>query len=122
MNVSEVSNEIKKLELFKDLTLSEASVDCQHGKIIVPTKHFKDSNKNEIKLHGYYSLFIAHMYHDVDDMEEFFYLVLSHRGEQRDYRRRSFYGVEYNKIFASGYSVDEIMADLKSKLIGYQLK
>lgn len=120
MNVTEVSNEIKKLELFKDLVLSEPSDDSQHGTILVHTRHFKDSNKNEIKLHGFYSLFIAHMYKDTE--KEFFYLLFSHRGQQRDYRRRSFYDIEYNKIFASGNSVDKLMSDFESKLIGYELK
>jgi hypothetical protein len=62
------------------------------------------------------------MYKDSKEMEEFFYLSFYHKGEQRDYRRRSFYGIEYNKIFASGYSVEEIINDFERQLIGYSLK
>ena len=107
MNVTEVTQEIKKNPLFKDLILKDASDDSQFGTINVPTRHFKDANKNEIKLDSFYSLFVAHMYH---------------KGEQRDYRRRSFYGIEYNKIFVTGKSVDELMTNFNSKLIGYELK
>jgi hypothetical protein len=122
MNVTEVTEKIKSIELFKDLILKDASDDSQFGTINVPTRHFKDANKNEIKLDSFYSLFVAHMYKDSKEMEEFFYLSFYHKGEQRDYRRRSFYGIEYNKIFASGYSVEEIINDFERQLIGYSLK
>ena len=124
MNVSEVVKEIKSIDLFKDIVFSEPSkvTDSQFGVISVEPRHFKDSNKNEIKLGSSYNLFIAHMYKDRTDMEEFFYLTFDRKGEQRDYRRRSFYSIEYNKIFASGDSVNQIISNLKEQLIGYQLK
>ena len=122
MNVTEVTEKIKSIELFKDLILKDASDDSQFGTINVPTRHFKDANKNEIKLDSFYSLFVAHMYKDSKEMEEFFYLSFYHKGEQRDYRRRSFYGIEYNRIFASGCSVEEIINDFERQLIGYSLK
>ena len=122
MNVTEVTEKIKSIDLFKDLILRDASDDSQYGTINVPTRHFKDANKNEIKLDSFYSLFVAHMYQDSKEMEEFFYLSFYHKGEQRDYRRRSFYGIEYNKIFVTGKSVDELMTNFNSKLIGYTLK
>jgi hypothetical protein len=62
------------------------------------------------------------MYQDSTEMDEFFYLTFNRRGEQRDYRRRSFYGIEYNRIFASGCSVEEIINDFERQLIGYSLK
>ena len=62
------------------------------------------------------------MYEDSKEMEEFFYLTFYRSGEQRNYRRRSFDTLEYNKIFASGYSVEEIISDFESQLIGYELK
>jgi hypothetical protein len=125
MNISEVTEKIKAIPLLKDLVLSKPGKDSQHGIITVPTRHFiskKNGRKDELKLSGMYSLFVAHMYRDYKEMDEFFYLTFYHKGEQRDYRRRSFYGIEYNKIFASGNSVDELMTDFECKLIGYELK
>jgi len=122
MNVTEVINEIKKLELFKDLILSEANTDSQFGTITVPTRHIKDGRKNELKLDSFYSLFVAHMYKDDAKMDEFFYLTFFRKAEQRDFRKHSFYPIEYNKIFVSGNSVKEIISELKSKLVGYKLK
>jgi hypothetical protein len=121
MNVIEVTNRIKQIPLFKDLVLSEPNEDNHFGVIQVPKRHFK-RNKNEIKLSGTYSLFVAHMYKNNNTMNEFFYLTFSNRGEQRDYRKHSFYPIEYNKIFASGDSVDKIISVLEMKLIGYELK
>ena len=122
MNVTEVTEKIKSIELFKDLILKDASIDSQFGTIEVKPRHFKDANKNEVKLGSSYSLFVAHMYQDSTEMDEFFYLTFNRRGEQRDYRRRSFDGIEYNRIFASGYSVEEIINDFERQLIGYSLK
>ena len=122
MNVTEVTEKIKSIELFKDLVLNEPSTDSQFGTIDAPKRHFKDANKNEVITSGRYNLFIAHMYKDSKEMDEFFYLSFYHKAEQRDYRRRSFYGIEYNKIVVTGHSVDEIMSNFNSKLIGYSLK
>jgi hypothetical protein len=122
MNVIEVTERIKAIPLFKDLKLVEPTESSHYGTISVPTRHFKDESKNEIRLSGTYSLFVAHMYKDRDDMEEFFYLTFYHKGTQRDYRRKTWYECEYNKIFASGNTVDEIISDLENKLIGYELK
>jgi hypothetical protein len=122
MNVSEVATRIKALPLFDKLVLSEQSDDSQFGTISVTPRHFRDGKKNEIKLSGTYNLFIAHMYKDGLVQPEFFYLTFYHRGEQRDFRRHSFNAVEYDKIFASGNTVDAIMLDLENQLIGYSLK
>ena len=122
MNVIEVTERIKAIDLFKDLKLSEPSLESQFGTITVPTRHIKDGRKNELKLGGFYSLFVAHMYKDDDKMEEFFYLSFYRKAEQRDFRRHSFYGIEYNKIFVTGNSVDELMNNFENKLIDYTLK
>ena len=122
MNVIEVTQRIKSIPLFKDLVLSEPSSDSQFGTISVPLRHIKDGQKNEIKLGGFYSLFVAHMYKDDNKMEEFFYLKFYRKAEQRYFRRHSFYSTEYNRIFVSGNSVDAIISELESKLIGYELK
>jgi hypothetical protein len=122
MNVIEVTERIKAIPLFKDLNLVEPTESSQYGTISVPTRYFKDKSKNQIRLSGTYSLFVAHMYKDRDDMEEFFYLTFYHQGAQRDYRRKTWYECEYNKIFASGKTVDEIISNLESKLIDYELK
>jgi hypothetical protein len=121
MNVTEVTEKIKANPLFKDLILKEPSTDSQYGFIYVPLRHIKDGQKNELKLGGFYSLFVAHMYKD-DEMKEFFYLSFYRKAEQRDFRRHSFHPIEYNKIFVTGDSVDEIISNFESKLIGYQLK
>ena len=122
MKVIDVTNEIKKIDLFKDLVLTEPNDNNQHGTIKVTQRHFRDSKKNEIKTSGVYGLFVAHMYKDRTDMEEFFYLSFNNRAEQRDYRCRTWYQVEYNKIFVTGNSVEVIIQNLKDKLIGYELK
>jgi hypothetical protein len=122
MNVIEVTQEIKKNSLFKDLILKDASDDSQFGTMNVPTRHFKTSKKDEIITSGRYNLFVAHMYKDSKEMEEFFYLSFYHKAEQRDYRRRTFYSIEYNKIFVTGKSVDELMTNFNFELIGYELK
>jgi len=122
MNVIEVTQRIKSIPLFKDLVLSKPNSDSQFGTISVPLRHIKDGQKNEIKLGGFYSLFVAHMYKDNDKMKEFFYLNFYRKAEQRDFRRHSFYSTEYNRIFVSGNSVDAIISELESKLIGYELK
>ena len=122
MNVIDVTNEIKKIDLFKDLVLTEPNDNNQHGTIEVTPRHFRDSKKNEIIASGIYGLFVAHMYKDSSDMEEFFYLSFYRIAEQRDYRRRTWGSIEYNKIFVTGNSVDEIIQNLKDKLIGYELK
>jgi hypothetical protein len=122
MNVIEVTNQIKKNPLFKDLILKEPSADSQFGVMSVPTRHFKTSKKDEIITSGRYNLFVAHMYKDSKKMEEFFYLSFYHKAEQRDYRRRSFYSIEYNKIFVTGKTVDELMTNFDFELIGYELK
>ena len=122
MNVIEVTEKIKAIDLFKDLKLSEPSVDSQFGTITVPNRHIKDGRKNELKLDSAYNLFVAHMYKDDDKMEEFFYLSFYRKATQRDFRRHSFYPIEYNKIFVTGNSVDELMNNFENKLIGYTLK
>jgi len=122
MNVIEVTNRIKNIDLFKDLCLNEPTETSHYGIINVPYRNIKDSNKNELILGLTYQLFVAHMYEDDDKMEEFFYLTFYREAQQRDYRRRSFYQIEYNKIFASGNSVEAILNDFESKLINYSLK
>ena len=122
MNVIEVTEKIKANPLFKDLMLNEPSTDSQFGTIEVPLRHIKDGQKNELKLGGFYSLFVAHMYKDDATMDEFFYLSFYRKAEQRDFRRHSFHPIEYNKIFVTGNSVDEIMRNFEDKLIGYKLK
>lgn len=122
MNVIQVTQEIKKIDLFKNLKLNKPNDDSQYGTINVPQRHFRDSQKNEIKASGEYGLFVAHMYKDRTDMKEFFYLSFYHKAQQRDYRRRTWYQIEYNKIFVTGDSVEELITNLKEKLINYELK
>ena len=122
MNIDQVTQEIKKIDLFKDLELIPPTETSQFGTIKIAPKHFKDKNKNEVILSGTYYLFIAHMYKNSTKMTEFFYLTFYNSGSQRDYRRRTFYPIEYNKLFVSGSSVESIIEELKEKLINYELK
>jgi len=119
MNVTEVTDRIKNHPIFKGLELSEPSIENQFGRINVDTRHFKGSDKNEYKLGDYYGLFVAHMYKDTD--KEFFYLTFHRRGKRRDFRKHYFYTMEWNSIFVSGNTVDKIISNLESKLIGYEL-
>ena len=121
MNVTQVTNGIKKIELFKDLVLNAPEKESQFGVIHVAPRHFKDSGKNEYKLDSSYNLFVAHMYKGEPKEKQFFYITFNRRAERRDFRRHSFYTTEWNKIFASGKTVALVLADLKKQLIGYEL-
>ena len=122
MELMDAVKGIKGIELLKDLVLLEPSESSQFGTISVAPRHFKDKNKNEIILSGTYNFFLAQMYKDRTDMDEFFYITFGHRGKQRNYRCRSFYDIEYNKIFASGNTIEKLISDLNNKLSNYELK
>jgi hypothetical protein len=122
MNITEVIEKIQAIPLFKGLVLAEPSDDSQYGTIKVPCRHFKDGRGNEYKLGGFYSLFIAHMYKDDPNQEEFFYLSFYHKGTKRDFRRRTWYENEYNKIFVTGNTVEKLIGNLESSLVNYSLK
>jgi len=119
MTIAEVVQKIKLIPIFKDLELATPQKESQGGTIAIPSRTFKDSGKNEYRLGGFYTLFIAHMYPDTK--KEFFYLIFSRKANRRTFRCQDFYTIEWNKIFASGYSVDGIIADLESELIDYTL-
>jgi len=122
MNVIDVKNEILKMPQFKDFECSEAEDSNVHATMKVDTKTFKDSGKNEYRLGGFYSLFISHMYAGEKD-KEFFYLILSRPSSRRNFRCHNFHSVEWNKVFASGKSVEVIMKDLKESFEnGYDIK
>lgn len=121
MNAEQVAQRIKQIPFFNDLEFNSTSEYSQYGIIKKQPKTFKDNNKNEIKLGSFYSLFIAHMYKEEEQEKQFFYLILSRKAEQRDFRKQSFYPIEYNKLFASGKSVDEIIDNLNQQLSNYQL-
>jgi len=121
MNVTEVTDKIKEIPLFKDIVFVEPSVatDSHYGTISVGNRTFKDSGKNEYRLGSFYALHVAHMYKDTK--VEFFYLTFSRKSERRSYREHSFYEIEWNKIFASGNTVEKIIEDLNKQLINYEL-
>jgi hypothetical protein len=121
MNAKQVAQRIKQIPLFKDLEFNSTSEYSQYGIIKKQPKTFKDNNKNEIKLGSFYSLFIAHMYKDKELSEQFFYLILSRKAEKRNFRQHSFYPIEFNKIYASGKTVNQIIDDLNKQLTNYQL-
>ena len=116
MELIDAVNEITKIDLLKNLTLSEPSEDSQFGVIKAKPRHFKDAKKNELILNGNYNLFLAHMYKDIYDMEEFFYITFSRLGEQRNYRCRTWFEIEYAKVFASGSTIEKLVSDLKEGL------
>ena len=120
MDVTQVTDEIKKIPLFKDMVWYEPNKSSHYGFIKTEPKTFKDEQKDTIVLSSKYDLFVAQMYGDSED-KSFFYLIFFCEGAKRKYRHRTSSTFEYNKIYASGKSVDEIISDLESKLIGYSL-
>lgn len=121
MEITEAIKRIKAMPMFKDLQLDKPSESSQFGTIPMPHRHFRDGQKNELKLDNY-RLFLAQMYKDSDTMDEFFYLSLYRSGKQRDFRRRSFYGVEYNKVFVTGKTIDILISNLEEDLVDFKLK
>ena len=77
--------------------------------------HFKDSGKNEYRLGNNYSLFLAHMYPEQleGQPDEFFYAIIARNSEMRNFRKRHFHKIEYNKRFISGSTVKEMVNQFK---------
>jgi len=119
MNVTEVTKIIEEISLFKDIVFNEPKDESHFGTITVKGRTFKDSGKNEYRLGSFYSLFVAHMYKGTE--KEFFYLTFGRGAERRNFRCHSFYNIEWNKLFASGNTVEKIIADLKEKIKDYTL-
>lgn len=114
MNVKEVTAEIKKMPEFAGFTWKMPEADSTNASALLTVKNetFKDSEKNEYLLGGSYHLFIAHMYAG-EKGKEFFYLTLSRKSKMRTFRKHNFEELEYNKIYASGNTVNKIMKSLK---------
>lgn len=123
MNVSQVKAELCKMSEFKNFEWGKVSdIDSLYGTLSVEPRHFKDSKKDEYKVGTTYTIFIAHMYKGQKD-KEFFYVLLYRGGFVRRFRKHQFNAVEYNKVFASGYSVKEVVSSLKEPFdLGYKFK
>jgi len=122
MNVSQVKAEISKMPEFKNFEWNELKEDNTYASMKVENRSFKDSGKNEYLLGGSYGLFIAHMYKG-EKGKEFFYLTLSRQSKRRNFRKHDFHSVEWNKVFASGKSVEAVVNDLKESFEnGYDIK
>jgi hypothetical protein len=111
MEISEVKKEIINMPEMAGFAWDESSSTSLHAFLPIEAETFKDSDKNEYRLGGHYSLFIAHMYKGED--REFFYMILCRNSEMRCFRKHRFEKLEYNKVFSSGSSVKELMKSFK---------
>jgi len=115
MNVEQVKAEIIKMPEFKDFKWHETNDTNVSAFLSVETRSFRDENsKDQIKLEGSYHLFVAHMYAGQEG-KEFFYLIVYRKAEVKPYRCRNTHTIEYNKIYASGKTVKEIVDNLQDK-------
>lgn len=126
MDLKVVKSKLEELDVLKDFKWNDADGEIEnlYATLTVENRHFKkhhpNGRKDEYKLGSFYSIYVAHMYKG--EGRQFFYLILYRKGEKREYRRHSFYPVEYNKVFASGVTVERLIEDFKEKTIGYELK
>ena len=121
MNVTQVTDHIKQIDLLKGVVFSAPTKVTHHGVITVPSRTFKDSGKNEYNLGSSYYVFVAHMYEDCPD-KEFFYITIARNATRRNFNCSTSHQIEWNKIYASGSTVKEAMEVLTGKLLGYELK
>jgi len=122
MNVGQVKDQISKMPELKDFVWSETETESAYASMKVENRIFKDSGKNEYMLGNFYSLFIAHMYAGQEG-KEFFYLIIDRPSKRRNFRKHDFHSLEWNKVFASGKTVEAIVKDLKEKFEnGYDIK
>lgn len=120
MNVIEVAEQIKQIDVFKDVNFNDANDTNIYGIINVEPKTFKDSGKNEYMLGDSYRIYIAHMYKGEKD-KEFFYVLIYRLSQKREYRKKSFYPIEWNKIYTSDKTVELLINNLKGQLNDYTL-
>ncbi len=120
MDVKEVAKEISQIDIFKNVNFNVGNDTNRFGTIKVEPKQFKDSGKNEYILGNAYNIFIAHMYEGEKD-KEFFYVLIYRQSKRRNYRAKTFHDIEYNKIYASGKTVELIINNLKNQLTDYTL-
>jgi len=118
MDTLDFVKKIKEIEILKDFNFPDYG-ENKYAILDVPTRTFKDSDKNEITLGTFYQLFLGHMYKGEE--KEFFYLNLYRKADKRLFRKHGFNPFEYNKIHVSGKTIDILIENLKTKLIGYQL-
>jgi hypothetical protein len=120
MNTEQVKAEIIKMPQFSGFTWTEDSViqkaldSSKFATMPTASREFKDSEKREYKLNGPYAIFIAHMY-EGEVGKEFFYILVYRKGEVREFRKHNFYGIEYNKIYVSGKTVEEVVNNLQER-------
>lgn len=121
LSISEVTDRIKENPFFNGFVFDDENPTNQFATKDVGYKTFKEC-KDEYKLSNKYHLFIAHMYKG-DKKREFLYLILSRKATVRLFRKHKSFDVEYNKLFASGNTVDKLIKSLKKYIEqGYILK
>ena len=106
MDIQELQAKLRTIPQLKDFVWDKDNFGIKE--MLVTT--FKDSGKNEYRLGNNYSIFLAHMYPEQleGQPDEFFYVTLHRRSERRDFRRHSFYPIEFNRRFISGETVEII--------------
>lgn len=114
MELKNVVDKLKGIPQLKDFVWSDIDDDIGsiHAHMPVTPRHFRDKDKNELKLGDRYSIFVAHMYKDKPE-HEFFYIMIYRLGNQRYFRKWYFHEVEYNKRFLSGKTVREVVKNVK---------
>lgn len=108
MNIQEVKTELQKIPQMKDFVWNQDN----YATMKVSPRNFKDSGKNEYNLCGSYSVFIAHMYEGEAD-KEFFYIIMEREGMRREFNKKKFYEIEFNKRYISGKTVAEVSSNFK---------
>ena len=112
MNVAEVQKELRKMPELKGFEWSEIeSGETVYAKLNIENESFK-KHGDEYLLGGFYGLFIAHMYKGQKG-RGFFYITLSRPCKLRTFRKHKFEDIEYNKLFASGKTVKEVIRSFK---------
>ena len=114
MKINNLIDKLKEIPQLKDFVWKDLEDDATsaYATMSVTPKHFRDKDKNELKLGDNYSIFVAHMYKDKPE-HEFFYIIICRRSEQRYFRKWYFNPIEYNKRFISGKSIQEVMKNVK---------
>ncbi len=111
MNVQQVRQQIINMPQFKDFKFGDKD---NYAIMEVSPRTFRDENKKEFKLLSPYSIFIAHMY-EGEVGKEFFYILISRRALVREFRKHLYDSIEFNKIYVSGKTVEEVVSNLQEK-------
>ena len=120
MNTEQVKAEIIKMPQFGAFSWHDEPLiqnvmgSSKFATMPVKPRSFKDVEKNEYRLNQPYAIFIAHMY-EGDKGKEFFYILVYRKGQVRNFRKKNFNDIEFNKICVTGKTVEEVVNSLQEK-------